>query len=303
MNASVKLIELVLPATVGLKSEVPEEHPSAQILGTQRLGSGVVVDPAGLVLTVNYVVLGAHSVEVTLLDDTAVEGKVVAQDFASGVAIVEISTAGLPAGLSALKVSPSADLHVGQETFIVAAAGENKRRANDGAITSVGPFDAYWEYSLERAITTTAMNPGLGGAPLLDSLGRVVGIVSLDLGEVGRFTMAIPMDPYLEHRDELLRHGRRVTRPSRAWVGFYCYAFREHVVIAGVLPGAPGEQAGLKAGDVVLAVDGERITGRHELYDTLWKHRAGAPIQFRVFRNNQIAEVTVLSGDAEEFFA
>jgi len=299
MNASVKLIELVLPATVALKTEVPGEHPSAQILGTQRLGTGVVVDPAGLILTVNYVVLGARTVEVTLLDDATTEGKVVAQDFASGIAIVEISTT----GLSALKLSPSVDLYVGQDIFMVAAAGENKRRANNGAITSVGPFDAYWEYSLERAITTTAMNPGLGGAPLLDSLGRVAGIVSLDLGEVGRFTLAIPADTYLEHRDELLRHGRRVTCPSRAWVGFYCYTFREHVVIAGVLPGAPGEQAGLKAGDVVLSVNGERITGRHELYGTLWKHRAGELIHFRVFRNNQVTQVAVPSGNAEEFFA
>ena len=299
MNASVKLIELVLPATVALKTEVPDEHPSAQILGTQRLGSGVVVDPAGLILTVNYVVLGAASVEVTLLDDTTTAGKVVAQDFASGIAIVEISVP----PLAALKLCKSTDLQVGQEVFIVAAAGENKRRANSGAITSVGPFDAYWEYSLERAITTTAMNPGLGGAPLLDSLGRIAGIVSLDLGEVGRFTLAIPADPYLEHRDELLRHGRRVTRPSRAWVGFYCYTFREHVVIAGVLPGAPGEQAGLKAGDVVLAVNGERITGRHELYDILWKRRAGELIHFQVFRNNQVTQVAVPSANAEEFFA
>ena len=299
MNASVKLIELVLPATVALQTEVPDEHPSAQILGTQRLGTGVVIDPAGLILTVNYIVLGARTVEVTLLDDTTTEGKVVAQDFASGLAVVEISAT----PLAVLKLHPSTDLRVGQEIFIVSAAGENKRRANNGAITSVGPFDAYWEYSLERAITTTAMNPGLGGAPLLDTMGRVAGIVSLDLGEVGRFTLAIPADPYLEHRDELLRHGRRVTRPSRAWVGFYCYTFREHVVIAGVLPGAPGEQAGLKAGDVVLAVNGERISGPHELYNILWKYRAGELIQFRVFRNNQVTQVAVPSADAEAFFA
>lgn len=299
MNASVKLIELVLPATVALKTEVPEEHPSAQILGTQRLGTGVVIDPAGLILTVNYVVLGARTTEVTLLDETTVEGKVVAQDFASGIAVVEISSP----PLAALKLCASAELRTGQEVFIVAAAGENKRRANDGAITSVGPFDAYWEYSLERAITTTAMNPGLGGAPLLDTMGRVAGIVSLDLGEVGRFTLAIPADPYLEHRDELLRHGRRITRQSRAWVGFYCYTFREHVVIAGVLPGAPGEQAGLKAGDVVLEVNGERIGGRHELYTILWKHRAGELIHFRVFRNNNVTQLAVPSGDAEAFFA
>jgi len=299
MNASVKLIELVLPATVALRAEVPEEHPSAQILGTERLGSGVVIDPAGLILTVNYVVLGARSLEVTLLDDTTREGKVVAQDFATGLAVIDIGGR----GLAAVSLCRSSELRVGQEIFIVAAAAENKRRANDGAITSLGAFDAYWEYSLDRAITTTAMNPGLGGAPLLDMLGRVAGVVSLDLSEVGRFTLAIPVDHYLEHRDELLRHGHRVSRPSRAWIGFYCYTFREHVVIAGVLPGAPGDRAGLKAGDVVLAVDDRRITGRHQLYEVLWTHQAGDLVTFRVFRNNEVKQVAVPSGNAEEFFA
>ena len=299
MNASVKLIELVLPATVAIRAEVPAEHPSAQILGTERLGSGVLIDPDGLILTVNYIVLGARALEISLLDDTTVEGKVVAQDFATGIAVVEIGGG----GVSALVPRRSTELQIGQEVFIVAAAGENKRRANNGAITSLAPFDAYWEYCLERAVTTTAMNPGLGGAPLLDMLGRVIGVVSLDLSEVGRFTMAIPVDHYLEHRDELLRHGRRVTRPLRAWVGFYCYTFREHVVIAGLLPGAPGDQAGLKAGDVVLDVDGQPVTGRHQLYNHLWAHRPGEMITFRVFRNNQVKQVAVPSGNAEEFFA
>ena len=299
MNASVKLIELVAPATVALNVQVPETHPSAQILGTERQGSGVVVDDAGLILTVNYVVLGARTVEVSLLDDTTVSGTVAAQDFATGIAVVDIGAK----ALSALQLCPSARLAVGQELFVMAAAGENKRRANDGVITSLAPFDAYWEYSLERGIVTTAMNPGLGGAPLLDVLGRVVGIVSLDLSEVGRFTLAIPVDDYLEHRDELLRHGRRISRPPRAWVGVYCYTFREHVVIAGVLPGAPGERAGLKAGDVVLAVNDRRITDRHALYTHLWSHRVGELIHFRVFRNNQITQLAVQSGNAEEFFA
>jgi len=299
MNASVKLIELVLPATVALRAEVPETHASAQILGSERLGTGVVIDPDGLVLTVNYVVLGARSVEVTLLDDTTVNGKVVAQDFASGIAVIEMAAK----GLSVLKPCPSSQLQLGQEVFIVAAADENKRRANNGGITSLGPFDAYWEYSIERAITTTAMNPGLGGAPLLDLMGRVVGIVALDLSEIGRFSLAVPVDHYTEHRDELLRHGRRVSRPARAWVGFYCYTFRDHVVIAGVLPGAPGEQSGLKAGDVVLSVNDHRINGRHELYTYLWTHSPGALIHFRVFRNNEVKQVAVPSGNAEEFFA
>jgi S1-C subfamily serine protease len=299
MNASVKLIELVLPATVALRADIPESHPSAQILGTERQGTGVVIDPAGLILTVNYIVLGASTVEVTSLDDTTVSGKVVAQDFASGIAVVEMDAK----SLSVLKPQPSSELQIGQEVFIVAAADENKRRANNGGITSLGPFDAYWEYSLDRAITTSAMNPGLGGAPLLDLMGRVIGIVSLDLSEVGRFTLAIPVEHYVQHRDELLRHGHRVSRPPRAWVGFYCYTLREHVVVAGVLAGAPGEQAGLKAGDVVLSVDDHRVTGRHELYTHLWTHRPGELINFRVFRNNEVKQVAVPSGNAEEFFA
>jgi S1-C subfamily serine protease len=298
MNASVKLIELVLPATVALKANVPEQHASARFLGTERHGSGVVIDPAGIILTVSYVVMGARKVEVTLLDDTTVEGNVVSQDFATGIAVVDMGAK----GLSALPLGRSSDLQLGQEIFIAAAAGGNRRRANDGAVTSLAPYDAYWEYSLERAITTSAVNPGVGGAALLDMLGRVVGIVSLDLGEVGHFTLAIPAEVYTDHRDELLRSGR-VPRASRAWIGMYCYTLGEHVVIAGLLPGTPGERAGLKAGDVVVAVDEQPIRSRHELYTALWSHPAGELIHFSVYRESAMQRVAVLSGDAEEFFA
>jgi len=299
MNASVKLLEHVVPATVALRTIVPEDHPSAPILGTERLGSGIIIDPAGLVLTVNYVVLGATGVTIVLPDDTEITGRVAAQDFASGVAIVEAArpTPG------AVPVGRFADLAVGQDVFIVAAASDNKRRVHDGGITSLGPFDAYWEYSLDRAITTTASNPGVGGAPLFDLLGRVIGVVSLDLGEVGRFTLAIPTDFYTDYKDELLRHGRRTTRPPRAWVGLYCYTFREHVVVAGVLPGTPGEHGGLKAGDIVLAIDGTVVSHRGELYTRLWEHRPGDQIQFRIYRTNEVKELTITSGDAEAFFA
>jgi len=299
MNASVKLLQHVVPATVALHTTVPESHPSAGILGTDRLGSGVIIDPAGLVLTVNYVVLGADSVTVVLADDTEVPGRVAAQDFATGIAVVET---GRPVP-SALPLGAFADLQVGQDVFIVAAASENKRRVHDGGITSLGAFDAYWEYSLDHAIATTATNPGVGGAPLFDLLGRVVGVVSLDLGEVGRFTLAVPTDYYADHKGELLQFGRRTTRPRRAWVGLYCYTFREHVVVAGVLPGTPGDQGGLKAGDIVLAVNGQEISHRGELYARLWEHRPGALIHVRIYRTNDVKEIAITCGDAEEFFA
>jgi putative serine protease PepD len=75
------------------------------------------------------------------------------------------------------------------------------------------------------------------------------------------------------------------------------------VVIAGLLPGAPGEQGGLTQGDVILAVDEREVATRRELYEQLWTHRPGERIVFRVYRNGEMVTVDVTSGNVEEFFA
>lgn len=269
------------------------------LLGPERLGSGTIVDVSGYILTVNYIVIGATTVQVILLDGTQYDAEVVAQDFPSGLALVKVPDAKLPAA----RLAPSSELTPGVDIFLVANSGEeNGRRVNGGAITSVAPFDAYWEYSTERALICTAMNPGPGGGPMFDMKGCMVGVTYLNLNEVGRFSLAIPVEHYLDSKDELLRFGRRVSQPSRAWVGMYSYTLRNHLVIAGVLPGGPGDQAGLKAGDVVLALDNEEIHDRRALYERLWSRRAGETVLFRVFRNNAIHDVAVISGAVERFF-
>jgi S1-C subfamily serine protease len=298
VNASIKLIEQVIPSTVSIHVNVPSHHPSAQILGTERMGSGTVIDPAGYILTVNYIVIGASSVQVSLLDNSQYDAEIAAQDFASGIAVLKVPVTGLPT----LPLWASTELQLGDEVFLVASSGEGGgRRINGGGITSTAPFDAYWEYTLDRALLCTAMNPGLGGGPMIDMKGRMVGVVSLNLSEVGKFSLAIPVEYFLDHRDELLRYGRRVSRPSRAWMGMYSYTLRDHLVIAGLLPGGPGEQAGLKAGDVVLAIDDSEVTDRRNFYEQLWKRRAGETVLFRIFRNNTVRTIAVLSGNVEEF--
>lgn len=299
MNASVKLLESVVPATVALRVQVRPQHPTAQILGGDRQGTGTVIDSSGLILTVNYIVLGAQSMTVTLAGGEKLAGHVVAHDLVSGVAVVSVEAKGLPV----LPLSTSESVVVGQEVFIVAAVAGDDRRVSTGGVTSVGPFDAYWEYSIERAIISSAPNPGFGGGPMLDRLGRVIGVTALDFNEIGRFTMAVSVDEFLAHKDELLHHGKRVSAARRAWIGLYCYTFREHVVIAGVLPGSPGERAGLKSGDVVLAVDGQAVCDRRQLYAHLWNRRSGDPVEFRLFRANEVTQLVVPAGDAEEFFS
>lgn len=299
MNASVHLLEETLPATVHLQVTVPESHPSAAVLGTDRAGSGVFIDRHGLILTVNYIVLGGRDVRVTLFDGRELPGEVVAQDFASGIALVQV----IGDDFDALSVVDAPVPAVGDEVFIVASVGDASRRASSGGITSLDAFDANWEYTLESAIYTSAMNPGLGGGPLLDCRGRVAGVVSLNLNEIGRFSLAIPIAHYRDHRDELLRFGRRTTRPSRAWLGLYCYTLREHVVIAGLLPGGPAEAAGMAQGDVVLAVGDEKVQTRREFYERLWSHRAGAEVALRIFRDERLRTIAVPSANVEEFFA
>lgn len=299
MNASVRLLRAVVPTSVTIRATVPDSHPSASILGTERMGSGTLVEDGSLLLTVNYVVLGAKQVEVTPFEGNTLTGEVVAQDFHTGIAAVSVPRL----ALAVAKGVPSTELRTGQEIFILSSAGNSQRRVSDGAIVSLDAFDAFWEYRLERGILCTAMNPGLGGGGVFTLGGRLAGIVSLDFNEVGRFTLAVPSDCFFDHRDELLAHGRRVSRPARAWIGFYCYVLREHVVIAGVVPGGPAERAGLKAGDVILAMNGIPISDRGKLYESLWQHQPRTLLTFQVFRDNSTRDIVVESADAELFFA
>jgi S1-C subfamily serine protease len=297
VNAAVNLIERALRSTAHVRATIPESHPSCRLLGNERMGSATIVDAAGLVLTVNYIVVGAERVTVTLRDERSYVAEVVRQDFDSGLALLRIAEQNLPA----VPVRHTTDLAPGEEVFIVASIGDGGARVSSGAVSYIGPFDANWEYVLERAIMTTAMNPGLGGGPLLDTLGRLVGTVSLNLNEIGRFSLAIPADYYLDGRAAFLA-GRHPTR-RRAWLGVFCYAVQDHVVIAGVLPGGPGEQAGLKVGDVILAVDEQAVGDRRSLYRLLWAHGSGDHVALKIFRGREQHTISVTAGDVEEFFA
>jgi len=299
MNASVKLLESVVPATVGLHVQVRPDHRSTQILGSERSATGTVIDQSGIILTVNYAVLGAQSITVTVLGGEELPGRVLATDLVSGLAVIQVEASGLPS----LPLVTSASAHIGQEIFIIAVASGGERRLSNGGITSLLPFDAYWEYSIERAIFSSAANPGLGGGPMIDCLGRVIGVTALDLSEIGRFTLGVPADEFLTYQSELLQHGKRISHGRRAWLGLYCYTLREHVVVAGFMPASPAERAGLKAGDVVLAIDGQPVGERRQLYQQLWVRRPGDVIELRLFRDNQVHRLTVPAGDAEEFFA
>lgn len=295
MNARLGLLHAVLLATVDLNAKVPASHPSARNLGTERMGSGTIVDPAGTILTVNYVVNGADTITVTLSDGKEYPGHLTAQDFDSGLALVNIDAADLPF------LRPAESVTIGQPAFMVASNGQQGRRVSDGSVTSLEGYDGQWEYLLERSIRVSAFNPGFGGGTLADSQGRLMGVVSLNLNEIGKFTLAIPVDYYLRDADELKNFGRVRSRPARPWLGLYPQALGGHVVVTGVTPSGPAEKCGLKQGDIILTVEGQEVQTRPQLYRELWKKHAGDFVTLHVIRGDDSLDVQVASGDRWDF--
>ncbi len=300
MNAAVQLLETVIPASVELEVEVPARHPSAALLGTTRHGSGVFFDANGLILTANYVVVGASSITVRTADGQQWSGHKVVQDFLTGLAVVSIDH---EASVPALPLSSSAGLQKGEDVFLVAAVTDNGRRVHDGVVSAIEPFTAFWEYRLQRAIFITAPNPGFGGGALLDRYGQVRGVVLLDVGEIGRLSLIAPVDELAEKREQFLHNREALGRKPRGWLGLFCYALRNHLVVAGVVPESPAELAGLRAGDVLLAIENRVVHERDELYDELWARSPGEHVRLRVYRDRQVHDLLVQLGDAEKFFS
>jgi serine protease Do len=296
LNGHLALIHSVLPATADIQATVPENHPSTQNLGTERGGSGTIVDPDGYVLTVHYVTVGAASITVTLPDGEQYPGVLAAQDQETGLALVKIPARELPF----VKPAPSDSVALGQAAVIIASSGQTGRRVSGGYVSSMETYDGHWEYMLEKTLRLTAPNPGFGGGTLINFRGELIGVVSLNLTEIGKFSLAIPIDYYLRYARELKQYGQVRSRPRRPWLGFYPQPLAGHIVVSGVVPGGPAERCGLKEGDIIVGVEKIEIRSRPELYQEMWKKHPGERISFRILRDEQSLDLEIIAGDRSE---
>jgi len=293
LNGHIGLIHGILPATVDLHVTIPDSHPSARNLGAERVGSGTIVDPDGYIVTVHYVTVGASSITVTLPDGGQYPAQVAAQDQETGLSLVKISARDLPY----LKLAAPDSVTLGQAVVMIASSGQTGRRVSGGFVSSLESYDGQWEYMIDKTIRVTTFNPGFGGGTLANFHGELVGVVSLNLNEVGKFSLAIPIDYYRTYEQELKQHGQVRSRPRRPWLGIYPEAMAGHVVVGGVVPDGPAAKFGLRQGDIILTVEKKEIRSRQELYLEMWKKRPGERISFKILRDDQSFDLDVVGGD------
>ena len=272
-------------AIVGLQAFVPPDRPSAATLGEERAGSATIIDPDGLAVTVGYLVLEAARIEATLEDGRTTSARLVGHDFESGLALIRLDPTGAP--YAAAQLGQSAALAVGQPAAIVGMGATGPAAGVLVRVTAVGPFVAYWEYLLDRAVFVAPHHPAFGGAALVDSAGALVGVVSLRL-QAGH--LAIPIDLLAPTREALVRTGRPA-RPPRPWLGIRAVGTNGGIGVAGVSRAGPAETAGLRVGDVIMRVNGERVSDVESFYRRLWAQPVNQPLELSVWRDGTLETI------------
>jgi len=289
-----------LSSVVGLHSIVPPDAFTADTLGVERAGNGVLIDD-GLVLTIGYLITEAETVWLHLGDGRVAPGHALGFDQETGFGLVQaLGHIDLPT----LALGSSRAAQVGERVVVGGAGGTTRSLA--GRIAAKQEFAGYWEYVLDEAIFTFPAHPNWGGTALIAPDGTLIGIGSLQLerareGKSEHLNMVVPIDLLKPILDDLRKFGR-VNKPVRPWLGLYSTEVEDKVVAVGIAPKGPAARAELKTGDVVLAVAGAKIASLAAFYRKVWSlGTAGVEVPLTLYRDGVTFDVRVNSSDRAKF--
>jgi serine protease Do len=273
---------------------------TADNLGADREGTGIVFGEKGLILTIGYLILEAGSILVVAGDGRVYPATVVGYDHATGFGVLRAAMDCRP-----LELGSSAGVRE-LATMLVAAHG-GAGGASRACLVSRRRFTGWWEYMIDGGLFTAPPRFEHSGAGLLDADGKLVGVGSLwvsDALEVGAAfpgNMFVPIDLLKPLLEDLLSMGRR-REPPRPWLGVYSEEVQGHVVITRVLPESPAAIAGLARGDIILGVGGEAVGRQSEFYQRLWSSGdAGTSVVLHVLHKRTVRQLTVMSMDRMAF--
>ncbi len=294
-------LEQALSSVLALHARIPSDAFTASTLGVERSGNAVVVRDDGLVLTVSYLVMEAEEVSLATADGRIVPGHVLDFDPTTGFGLVQaLGELGVPA----LPLGDSRHATVGEQVVVGGAGGRTRSVA--ARIVARQEFAGYWEYALDEAIFTAPGHPHWGGAALIGPAGDLIGVGSLQVqhqvrgGRVLPLNMVVPIELLPSISGDVLNLRR--DRPPRPWLGVIAQEIDGTVVIAGTTGDSPARRAGLREGDVVLAVDGVEVTTLADFYHGLWAlGPAGVDAPLMLDREGDVFEVRVTTRDRRRF--
>ena len=295
-------LDQALASVVGVKSLVPADAYTAETLGTERAGNGVLIRSDGLVLTIGYLITEAETVWISHSGGHAVPGHVLGYDQETGFGLLQaLARLDLPA----LDRGSSAETEVGASVVVAGAGG--RQRSVAAHVISKQEFAGYWEYVLDEAMFTAPAHPNWGGTAVIGPEGDLVGVGSLQIQQAAQqrkledVNMVVPIDLLKPILNDLLTIGR-ANRPTRPWLGVYATEVGSNIAILGLASRGPAQKADLRAGDVVLAVAGGQVTSLADLFRRIWAlGQAGVDVPLRINREGRVFDVTVRSSDRRRF--
>ena len=290
-----------LAASVGLRAIVPADAFTADTLGTERTGNGVLIRD-GVVLTIGYLITEAETIWLHLSDGRAVPGHVLAYDQETGFGLVQaLARVELPA----LPIGQSKTAKIGDPVVVAGAGG--RKHSVVARVVAKQEFAGNWEYVLDEAIFTAPAHPFWGGTAMIGRGGELLGIGSLqvqqvrDSGTPEPLNMIVPIDLLKPILEDLLTMGRP-NRPPRPWLGLNATEIDDKIVVARVSTSGPARRANLRTGDIVLAVAGNEVSDLAGFFRTVWSlGKAGVEVPLTVYRDGRTIEVRVTSGDRNRF--
>ncbi|NDY91320.1 Do family serine endopeptidase [Ideonella livida] len=268
-------------------------------------GSGFIIASDGLILTNAHVVRDAKEVTVRLQDHREFAAKVLGADPVTDIAVLRIDAKGLPA----VRLGDTRNLEVGDPVLAIGAPYGLEQTATQGIVSAKGrslPGDTVVPFIQ----TDAAVNPGNSGGPLFDGTGAVVGINAQIYSQSGGFqglSFAIPINVALKIKDQIVatgqaRHGQlgvMVQDVNQALAESFGMKRPEGALIAKVAKGSAAEKAGLKAGDVIVAVNGERVPQAGALSATIGLATPGEKVSLQVWRDGAEQTVAATLGGAD----
>ncbi|WP_224242858.1 trypsin-like peptidase domain-containing protein [Hyalangium gracile] len=266
----------------------------------QGLGSGVIVDAAGTILTNDHVIRGASAIHVVLADGRTLEAEVLGSDSTNDLAVLRVSS---KEPLPTAKLGTSGDLMIGETVIAIGSPFGLSKTVTAGVVSATGRTFRAEDGTVYNDFVQTdaAINPGNSGGPLLNVDGEIIGINTAIFASAQGIGFAIPADKVRRIVEELTRFGK--VRP--AWVGIDAVDLPSHIaaqlgwdrsygaLVAGVEPGSPAEQAGVRRGDVVAEMGGSRISDADDFDTRVRGYPARSAFPLVLFREGGLRTLQV----------